>query len=80
MWVWKRGAKWNFWKVCVQCRSPGKHDFEILRQLVLPDGTVFRGLLPGRPTRDTLFHDTLRDGRTLLKVGPQSSLNWQTDG
>lgn len=49
------------------CR-PGKHDFEVLRQLVLPDGSVFRGLLPGRPTRDSLFKDPLRDGQALLKV------------
>lgn len=47
---------------------PGKHDFDVLRQLVLPDGSVFRGLLPGRPTRDSLFKDPLRDGQSLLKV------------
>ena len=47
---------------------PGHHDHELLRQLVLPDGTVLRGLLPGRPTRDTLFLDIARDGRSLLKV------------
>lgn len=48
--------------------KPGQHDFELLRRLVLPDGTVLRALLPGRPTRDTLFCDVLRDGRSLLKV------------
>ena len=48
--------------------SPGKHDFDILRQLVLPDGSVLRGLLPGRPTLDCLFVDPLRDAQSLLKV------------
>jgi len=42
--------------------------FEVLRKLVLPDGSVLRALLPGRPTRDTLFSDVLRDGTSLLKV------------
>ena len=36
---------------------------------MLPGGAVLRALLPGRPTRDTLFADPLRDGTTLLKVG-----------
>jgi hypothetical protein len=31
--------------------KPGQHDFELLRELVLPDGSVLRGKLPGRPTR-----------------------------
>jgi raffinose synthase len=48
--------------------KPGQHDFELLRKLVLPDGTVLRAALPGRPTRDSLFCDPLRDGRSLLKV------------
>jgi hypothetical protein len=48
--------------------KPGQHDFELLRRLVLPDGTVLRGALPGRPTRDSLFCDPLRDGTSLLKV------------
>lgn len=43
--------------------------FDVLRKLVLPDGTVLRALLPGRPTRDSLFADVLRDGASLLKVG-----------
>ena len=34
---------------------PGSHSFEVLRQLVLPDGSVLRASLPGRPTRDTLL-------------------------
>lgn len=48
--------------------KPGQHDFSLLRRLVLPDGAVLRGLLPGRPTRDCLFVDVLRDKQTLLKV------------
>lgn len=41
----------------------------MLRRLVLPDGGVLRALLPGRPTRDSIFADVLRDGDSLLKVG-----------
>ncbi|CAI0417137.1 unnamed protein product [Linum tenue] len=48
--------------------APGKHNFELLRKLVLPDGTILRALLPGRPTRDCLFSDPARDGVSLLKI------------
>ena len=48
--------------------KPGQHDFGILKQLVLSDGSVLRGLLPGRPTLDCLFLDPLRDNQSLLKV------------
>jgi hypothetical protein len=48
--------------------APGHHNFEILHQLVLPDGGVLRAKLPGRPTRDCLFLDVLRDGKSLLKI------------
>jgi raffinose synthase len=51
--------------------APGSHAFDLLRRLVLPDGTVLRARLPGRPTRDTLFRDVLRDGASLLKVRPR---------
>ena len=46
------------------CRSdkPGNHNFELLKKLVLPDGSVLRAQLPGRPTRDCLFADPARDG------------------
>ena len=50
--------------------SPGQHDFGLLKKLVLPDGSVLRAQLPGRPTADCLFSDVLRDGKSLLKVGP----------
>ena len=47
---------------------PGQHDFGLLKKLVLPDGSVLRAQLPGRPTADCLFTDVLRDGTSLLKV------------
>jgi raffinose synthase len=46
----------------------GRHDFDILRQLVLKDGSVLRALRPGLPTQDCIFQDPLRDGLTALKV------------
>ena len=48
---------------------PGRHNFVLLRRLVLPDGSVLRCRLPGRPTADCLFADVSRDGTTALKVG-----------
>ncbi|XP_010241576.1 PREDICTED: probable galactinol--sucrose galactosyltransferase 6 isoform X2 [Nelumbo nucifera] len=48
--------------------APGKHNFELLKKMVLPDGTILRARLPGRPTRDCLFSDPARDGVSLLKI------------
>ena len=48
--------------------EPKAHDAALLRKLVLPDGRVLRALLPGRPTRDTLFRDVGADGVSALKV------------
>jgi len=48
---------------------PGLHDFALLRRMVLPDGSVLRCQLPGRPTADCLFADVSHDGKTVLKVG-----------
>ncbi|PON57674.1 Glycosyl hydrolase [Parasponia andersonii] len=48
--------------------KPGHHDFEILKRLVLPDGSVLRAKYPGRPTRDCLFIDPVMDGENLLKI------------
>ncbi|XP_068644033.1 probable galactinol--sucrose galactosyltransferase 2 [Aristolochia californica] len=48
--------------------KPGHHNFELLKKLVLPDGSVLRAQLPGRPTRDCLFADPARDGKSLLKI------------
>ena len=47
---------------------PGRHDFGLLRRLVLPDGSVLRCAQPGRPTPDCLFADPQRDGASALKV------------
>ncbi|XP_048431958.1 probable galactinol--sucrose galactosyltransferase 2 isoform X2 [Pyrus x bretschneideri] len=41
--------------------KPSNHNFDLLRKLVLPDGSVLRAKLPGRPTRDCLFADPARD-------------------
>lgn len=48
--------------------KPGQHNFDLLKKLVLPDGSVLRAQLPGRPTRDSLFSDPARDGESLLKI------------
>ncbi|KAH8481684.1 hypothetical protein H0E87_029248 [Populus deltoides] len=50
------------------CDAPGKHNFELLKKLILPDGSILRARLPGRPTRDCLFSDPARDGVSLLKI------------
>ncbi|CAA2958543.1 probable galactinol--sucrose galactosyltransferase 6 [Olea europaea subsp. europaea] len=48
--------------------APGKHNFDLLKKLVLPDGSILRARLPGRPTKDSLFSDPARDGVSLLKI------------
>ncbi|KAL4420351.1 hypothetical protein ABPG77_006158 [Micractinium sp. CCAP 211/92] len=55
--------------------KPGQHDFALLRRLVLPDGSVLRCLLPGRPTADCLFLDVSGDGRSALKVWNKNRCN-----
>ncbi|KAK4839996.1 hypothetical protein QYF36_026532 [Acer negundo] len=47
--------------------KPGKHDFKILKRLVLAHGSVLRAKYPGRPTRDCLFSDPVMDGKRLLQ-------------
>ena len=47
--------------------KPDAHDFKILGKLVLSDGSVLRADGVGRPTRDCLFADVLREP-VLLKV------------
>ncbi|KAH7528325.1 hypothetical protein FEM48_Zijuj05G0060700 [Ziziphus jujuba var. spinosa] len=47
---------------------PGKHDFEVIKKLVLPDGFILRARKAGRPTRDCLFSDPVIDGKSLLKI------------
>ncbi|XP_073525620.1 LOW QUALITY PROTEIN: uncharacterized protein [Phyllobates terribilis] len=46
----------------------GQHDFELLRRLVLPDGSILRCWYYALPTRDCLFEDPLHDGKTMLKI------------
>jgi raffinose synthase len=47
---------------------PGQHNVHLLKKLVLPDGSVLRAQLPGRPTRDCLFTDVGQDGESALKI------------
>lgn len=54
---------------------PGEHDFDLLKTLVLSDGSVLRAKLPGRPTRDCMFQDPLRSGKHVLKVWNINSHN-----
>lgn len=48
--------------------KPGDHDFNVLKKIALPDGSILRAQLPGRPTKDCLFTDPARDGKNLLKI------------
>ncbi|CAI9752627.1 unnamed protein product [Fraxinus pennsylvanica] len=48
--------------------SVGKHNFELLKSLVLPDGSILRCDYYALPTRDCLFEDPLHDGKTMLKI------------
>ncbi|XP_030530986.1 probable galactinol--sucrose galactosyltransferase 5 [Rhodamnia argentea] len=48
--------------------SVGKHDFQLLKTLVLPDGSILRCEYYALPTRDCLFEDPLHDGKTMLKI------------
>ncbi|KAG4378831.1 hypothetical protein AAZX31_17G107900 [Glycine max] len=54
--------------------APGKHNFDLLKKLVLPDGSILRARLPGRPTKDCLFTDPARDGVSLLKIWNMNKL------
>ncbi|XP_042440004.1 probable galactinol--sucrose galactosyltransferase 2 [Zingiber officinale] len=54
--------------------KPNQHDFELLRKLVLPDGSVLRAKYPGRPTHDCLFNDPVMDGKSLLKIWNHNKL------
>lgn len=46
----------------------GQHNFELLKRLVLPDGSILRCQHYALPTRDCLFEDPLHDGKTMLKI------------
>ncbi|MEI6084102.1 MAG: Sip1-related alpha-galactosidase, partial [Verrucomicrobiota bacterium] len=47
--------------------KPDGHNFDVLRKLVLSDGSVLRAERPGLPTRDCLFHDVTQED-VLLKI------------
>jgi raffinose synthase len=47
--------------------KPYEHDFDVLRKLVLHDGTILRCEFPGRPTRDSLFFDPVNE-KALFKI------------
>ncbi|WOL02959.1 galactinol--sucrose galactosyltransferase [Canna indica] len=48
--------------------SVGHHDFDLLKSLALPDGTILRCDHYALPTRDCLFQDPLHDAKTILKI------------
>ncbi|KAF5740401.1 Raffinose synthase family protein [Tripterygium wilfordii] len=48
--------------------SVGKHNFDVLKRLVLPDGSILRCQYYALPTKDCLFEDPLHDGKTMLKI------------
>lgn len=57
---------------CFSSDKPGYHNFDLLKKLVLPDGSVLRAQLPGRPTRDSLFVDPARDGTRFVYLNLHS--------
>ncbi|CAA2934250.1 galactinol--sucrose galactosyltransferase-like [Olea europaea subsp. europaea] len=48
--------------------SVGKHNFQLLKSLVLPDGSILRCQHYALPTRDCLIEDPMHDGKTMLKI------------
>ncbi|XP_015954733.1 galactinol--sucrose galactosyltransferase [Arachis duranensis] len=48
--------------------SVGKHNFKLLKKLVLLDGSILRCEHYALPTRDCLFENPLHDGKTMLKI------------
>ncbi|KAL5983475.1 Tethering factor for nuclear proteasome sts1 [Asimina triloba] len=48
--------------------SVGGHDFELIKKLVYPDGTIPKCQHFALPTRDCLFKNPLFDGQTILKI------------
>ncbi|KAL3748129.1 hypothetical protein ACJRO7_009370 [Eucalyptus globulus] len=48
--------------------KPGEHGFDVIKRLVLPDGSILRARYAGRPTRDCLFSDPITDGKSLMKI------------
>ncbi|XP_019185883.1 PREDICTED: probable galactinol--sucrose galactosyltransferase 5 [Ipomoea nil] len=48
--------------------SPKNHNFDLLKKLVLPNGSILRCQHYALPTRDCLFEDPLHNGKTMLKI------------
>ncbi|KAL2507561.1 putative galactinol--sucrose galactosyltransferase 4 [Forsythia ovata] len=48
--------------------SLGGHDFDLLKKLVFPDGTIPKCQHFALPTRDCLFKNPLFDSKTILKI------------
>ncbi|KAJ4968736.1 hypothetical protein NE237_015437 [Protea cynaroides] len=48
--------------------SVGGHDFDLLKKLVFPDGTIPKCQHFALPTRDCLFKNPLFDSKTILKI------------
>ncbi|KAG6575754.1 Stachyose synthase, partial [Cucurbita argyrosperma subsp. sororia] len=48
--------------------SVGGHNFDLIKQLVYPDGTIPRCQYFALPTRDCLFKNPLFDNKTILKI------------
>ncbi|KAL8475415.1 hypothetical protein ACS0TY_028174 [Phlomoides rotata] len=48
--------------------SVGKHNFKLLKSMVLPDGSILRCDYYALPTLDCLFEDPLHNGKTMLKI------------
>ncbi|KAJ7977682.1 Stachyose synthase [Quillaja saponaria] len=48
--------------------SVGDHDFDLLKKLVYPDGTIPKCQHFALPTRDCLFKNPLFDQKTILKI------------
>lgn len=46
----------------------GNHNIDLLKTLVLPDGSILRCEHYALPTKDCLFADPLHDGKTMLKI------------
>ncbi|CAA3020787.1 stachyose synthase [Olea europaea subsp. europaea] len=46
----------------------GGHDFDLLKKLVFPNGTIAKCIHFALPTRDCLFKNPLFDNKTILKI------------
>ncbi|KAJ0106088.1 hypothetical protein Patl1_18187 [Pistacia atlantica] len=61
------------------------HNFNVIKKLVLPDGSILRAKLAGRPTLDCLFNDQVTDGKRdhwMLLIAKEEEIadeNWRGD-